>query len=101
MNKIEKETAKKYIKDDNGDIWEYPEPRIVFTSIEFERKKNEIKDKIKEVQSLVDAIPNKKVPDEETLAFWQEYHLNEKQRLQEEVDYLQSQLMELEDADKL
>jgi len=96
-----KKTTKKYIKDDNGDIWEYPEPRIVFTNIEFERKKNEIKDKIEKLQSIVDAIPNKKVPDEETLVFWQEHHLGEKQRLQEEIDCLQFQLAELENVHNL
>ena len=93
--------ASKYLKDNNGNIWEQRDPWMVFTKAEYERKKDEIRDRIEKLQSLVNAIPNKKVPDEETLAFWREYYLNEKQRLQEEIDYLQSQLAELEDADKL
>ena len=98
---MKKETAKKFYKDDSGNIWEHPEPRMVFTAPEIKRKKEEMRKKLIDLQERLKAVPQKQVPDEETLRFWQEYHGIERQTLVEQINHIQSRLAELEDADKL
>jgi len=90
--------ASKYLKDNDGNIWEQ---RMVFTAAEFEQKKDQIRSQLTELQSWLDKTPEKMAPDEETLAFWKEYHEAERQTIQDSIKDLESKLEKLENVDYL